>query len=529
MSKVNKIYHGDCREILPSFLSNSVDTLITDAPYGLSFMGKKWDYDVPSVETWKKCLRVLKPGGTALIFAGSRTQHRMAVNVEDAGFILKDCIMWIYGSGFPKATDISKQIDKFGGKQASYLRKDLQNILRNTSISKKEIAKYCGVSIQLINFWIKGQRIIQQKEYAKLEELLKLKGNITSHKRKVVGQQQNAMSGWSADGDTKFISRDITTSLTDESQLWDGWKSHGLKPAYEPILVAMKPNDGSYANNALTHGVAGLSIDGGRIPFKSKADKESAVFGRGTDITGGNYVGATHSTGKTDIKPDNNGRFPANVIFDERAAAMLDEQSGMLKSGGISEGQQIKESENNCMSGKDYNQTMVAREPSEGGASRFFYTAKASKAERNMGCDDLENEKFTAGNYSQSPVCKDCGKTLNGTNNHNQCSGDVEYRQMESKTTKNHHPTVKPLDLMRYLARLTKTPTGGIVIDPFCGSGTTLMACVLEGREYIGVEREAEYVEIAESRVAEAMLMDKAERSGLGLDEMKAGQQGLFE
>ena len=202
---VNKIICGSAEDVLKTLPDNCVDTIITDPPYGLSFMGKKWDYDVPSIETWRKCLRVLKPGGTLLCFAGSRTQHRMAVNVEDAGFILKDCIMYLYGSGFPKATDISKQLDK-------------------------------------------------------------------GHKREVIGQAHhgacNKPNGNSFDDDSYEWQRhfDITEPATSEAILWNGWKSHGLKPAYEPILVAMKPNDGTYANNALTWGVSGLNIDGGRIP-----------------------------------------------------------------------------------------------------------------------------------------------------------------------------------------------------------------------------------------------------------------------
>ena len=136
----NKILQGDCLEKMAELEDNSIDTIITDPPYGLSFMGKKWDYDVPSIEVWQECLRVLKPGGTALIFAGSRTQHRMAVNVEDAGFILKDCIMWLYASGFPKATDISKQLDKSAGKEPKLVgyREDFQKRARKNGVKSKD-------------------------------------------------------------------------------------------------------------------------------------------------------------------------------------------------------------------------------------------------------------------------------------------------------------------------------------------------------------------------------------------------------
>ncbi|MBA7676792.1 hypothetical protein ES703_85037 [subsurface metagenome] len=204
---INKIICEGCIEAMEDMPDNCIDTIITDPPYGLSFMGKKWDYDVPSIEIWQECLRVLKPGGTALIFAGSRTQHRMAVNIEDAGFILKDCIMWLYGSGFPKATDISKQIDKnLGGK---------------VKIGKgfKHAGEY------------NNRNLPDPTPQGKAREEMRHKPD------------------------------------TPEATLWNGWKSHGLKPAYEPILVAMKPNEGSYANNALKWGVAGLNINGGRINY----------------------------------------------------------------------------------------------------------------------------------------------------------------------------------------------------------------------------------------------------------------------
>ncbi len=216
-----KLYLGKSEKILKELEDNSVDTIITDPPYGLSFMGKKWDYDVPSVELWKECLRVLKPGGTALIFAGSRTQHRMACNVEDAGFILKDCIMWLYGSGFPKATDISKQLDK--------------------GISRKVIGKKKGTYADIRRDEKTGQD--------------GLHGGIATERPRVESY--------------------ITEPTTSEAKLWNGWKSHGLKPAYEPILVAMKPNEGTYAQNALKHGVA---INGGPVLFMMEVEDYNSVY-----------------------------------------------------------------------------------------------------------------------------------------------------------------------------------------------------------------------------------------------------------
>lgn len=405
------IIHGDSKEMLKTLDANSVDTIITDPPYGLSFMGKKWDYDVPGVELWKECLRVLKPGGTALIFAGSRTQHRMACNVEDAGFILKDCIMWLYGSGFPKATDIAKQIDK-----------------------KKGITEWKQTTPNPA--WRKGNG----------------KGATTS-------------TGWQ-----KPQRPPKPVVETPEAQLWNGWKSHGLKPAYEPILVAMKPNDGSYAENALKHGVSGLNIDGGRIE--------------------GNWTGSTRTNSpeskqvygeyaKIQTEQHSKGRFPANIILDEEAGQMLDEQSGVLTSGKM----------NSIAKGNQYNtygkmyERKVTNPASKGGASRFFYCAKASKAERNKGCEGLE-EKVSGG--------------MAGTADQTLLTGSGNIRNNKSK---NHHPTVKPLKLMEYLCTLTKTPTGGVVLDPFMGSGTTGCACKNTGREFIGIELNEEYVKIAKARV----------------------------
>jgi site-specific DNA-methyltransferase (adenine-specific) len=317
---------------------NSVDTIITDPPYGISFMGKKWDYDVPSIEIWRECLRVLKPGGTALIFAGSRTQHRMAVNVEDAGFIIKDTIMWFYGSGFPKATDISKQLIKRCEKKSTEKNEDV---------------------------------------------------------------------------------------LTEQAKLWEGWKSHGLKPAYEPIIVAMKPNDGTYANNALEWEVSGLYIDGCRISTddllnggayigKHSCSKRSSLHGDNRSAKGAGMFAEGKSTNKEYEQPL--GRYPANIIFDEEVGEILDEQNGI-----------------------DVN-----------GVSRFFYCAKVSKKERGEG---------------------------------------------------NIHPTVKPLKLMEYLCTMTKTPTGGKVLDPFMGSGTTGIACKNTGRDFIGIELDKTYYDIANKRI----------------------------
>lgn len=412
--ETNKIINGDCLEVMKSMPSNSVDTLITDPPYGLKFMGKKWDYDVPSIEIWKECLRVLKHGGTALIFAGSRTQHRMACNIEDAGFILKDCIMWLYGSGFPKATDISKQLDKRAGKKG----------------------KIIGVNPNHRN----------KENY---------RGTL---------KEMNQHTG---DGS-------LTEPTDENAKLWNGWNSHGLKSAYEPILVCMKQNEGSYADNALKYGVSGLNIDGGRIGTGEKDDRHA---GKRTKTFAKKEEAISGGEGSLDYVPNTKGRFPANIILDEESAKLLDEQSGERNAGAYPKlTKKFTGKSNITFRGKEERNERINLD--KGGASRFFYTAKASKGERDIGCEELEKKKGGSYEFRQD----------------GSLDGKIPIRQ-------NTHPTVKPLKLMEYLCLLTKTPTGGIVLDCFAGSGSTGIACKKTGRDYILIEKEKEYCEIAEARL----------------------------
>ena len=390
------IYNGDCLEVLATLPENSVDTCITDPPYELGFMGKKWDSSGIAFqpETWQAVYRVLKPGALLLAFGGTRTYHRMVCAIEDAGFEIRDMVEWVYGSGFPKSYDIGKGIDKQAGKEP-------------VVIGKRTDGRYA------YHFQDGNNQFV----------------NAENNSRKEVDSKIGL----------------ITAPSTPEAQLWDGWGT-ALKPAHEPIVVAMKPIDGNFVNNALTWGVAGLWIDGGRVDGKPRTTHKD-----------GNFTG---NSSKDAIFPMPNirttepsGRFPANLIHDGS-----DEVVGLFPqttSGARAGGDDFKLGRFENESGAWGLKTGHACEASSGSASRFFYCAKASRSERNAG--------------------------LEGTN---------------------HHPTIKPIELMRYLVRLTKTPTGGVVLDPFTGSGTTGIACVLEGREFIGIEREAEYVEIAEKRIA---------------------------
>ena len=398
---------GDCLEVLKTIPDNSIDSVVTDPPYGLSFMGKKWDYDVPSVEVWTECLRVLKPGGHLLSFAGSRTYHRMAVRIEDAGFEIRDQIMWVYGSGFPKSHNIGKAIDKIEGNEREVVGE----------VERKDFTNYNG-------------------------------------------------SMMNVDNRGKHISIDVP--ITKGNSDWEGWGT-ALKPAHEPIVMARKPlSEKSIAENVLKHGTGGINIDGSRI---DSSEKLARPINEANNNVYGNY-----NTFGNEVEPT--GRFPANIIFDEEAGQLLDEQSGVSKSNGGT---------NKILKNEIYGEIKTPQEyfnyGDKGGASRFFYCPKASKTDRNEGLDEFE-EKSALVPFKGFP-------TTNGTT-------DVVY---ERKTiNSNNHPTVKPTDLMRYLINLV-TPPNGTILDPFMGSGSTGKAAVKCGVNFIGIEKEQEYMDIASARI----------------------------
>lgn len=332
----NLILTGDCLIELKKLDANSIDAVVTDPPYGLKFMGKKWDYDVPSVEVWQEVIRVLKPGGHLLSFGGTRTYHRMVVAIEDAGFEIRDQIQWLYGSGFPKSHNIK-------------------------------------------------------------------------------------------DGDFK------------------GWGT-ALKPANEPIVLVRKPLEKGFniSQNVEKYGCGALNIDTSRVETDWENDPNKRGY-QGTNYAGGSpFAKEIHEEKKAiKRKMPTQGRWPANIILDETAAEMLDEQSG-------------------------------------GNTSRFFYVAKASKRERNAGLEGMP-QKFTA--------------TMSDG------IGAREHNENESNAyNSNHHPTVKPIKLMEYLCKLI-TPPNGVVLDPFMGSGSTGIAAKNLNFKFIGIEKEKEYVEIAEKRI----------------------------
>tara|TARA_R110000765_G_scaffold113594_1_gene205939 strand:+ start:238 stop:1395 length:1158 start_codon:yes stop_codon:yes gene_type:complete len=362
---------------------NSVDAIVSDPPYGISFMAKKWDYDVPSVEVWKEAMRVLKPGGHALIACGTRTQHRMVVNIEDAGFEIRDVVSWIYGSGFPKSLNVSKAIDKAAGAERELIPR----------------VRFDGKS---------------------------------------VGKNDEDKKGWCVASDGDLMSD--PTPATESAKQWDGWGT-ALKPACEFFTLCRKPlSEKTIAANVLKWGTGGINIDGCRV------GTGGGCSSNGDDSGDKLQSGAITGYSKPSQQVDGQGRFPANLIHDgsdEVLAGFPETKSGAHKAG------QPRNAKSKNAWTHANNDTTYVDNGSKGSAARFFYCAKASKKDRDEG---------------------------------------------------NHHPTVKPTALMAYLCRLI-TPTGGTVLDPFMGSGSTGKAAISEGFDFVGCELDADYYAIATARI----------------------------
>ena len=418
------IYSGNNLDILPTLADNSVDSIVCDPPYELGFMGKTWDNSgiAYSVELWQQCLRVLKPGGHLLAFGGTRTWHRLAVAIEDAGFEIRDNIAWLYGSGFPKSHNISKAIDKMAG-------------------AEREVVG------------------------------TKITGNARTQE------------GWA--GGQILI--DETANATDEAKQWDGWGT-ALKPAHEPIVVARKPLIGTVAQNVLKYGTGALNIDASRI------GTEELTNGFGGIPNGANNLVNSDKERNRDGQTVVSERWPANIILDEYTAELLDQQSGITKTG------DIKPYARNIGYGINiFNSTKItgSHKGDSGGASRFFYVAKASKRDRNEGLDELPETRHADRNSTDGV-------------------GGDNPRNRTNQPKQNFHPTVKPTALMQYLIRLV-TPENGTVLDPFCGSGSTGKAAILENKSFIGIELTEEYLPIIQGRLEHAYqtMLNKPEEDDL--------------
>ena len=436
LSGMIKLIQGDCLEQMKTLEDNSVDSIVSDPPYGISFMAKKWDYDVPSVEVWKEAMRVLKPGGHALIACGTRTQHRMVCNIEDAGFEIRDVVSWIYGSGFPKSLNIGKAIDKMDASDTQQERRyKFTEWVRSHDVKSRDIDKVTNTKMGSHYTTAASQPAIMTREH--LEACRHLfsevpqwvedecdKRSVESENfksRDVVGEKSSGLSGGSGNTVGRFTDSlnengkvDITTPATEAAKQWDGWGT-ALKPACEFFTLCRKPlSEKTVAANVLKWGTGGINVDGCRV---------------GTEST---------------------GRFPANLIHDGS-----EEVLGLFP------------------------------ETGDKSPARFFYCPKASKTDRNEGCESLD-DKFRA--------------CLAGSDRETNGILDDVSERFRTKPAKNNHPTVKPTALMAYLCRLI-TPPGGVVLDPYMGSGSTGKAAIKEGFGFVGVELDPGYHEIAKSRV----------------------------
>lgn len=535
---MNAVMVGDCRDRMRELPDASVDSIVTDPPYELGFMGKTWDasgiaYDVAM---WKECLRVLKPGGHLLAFGGTRTYHRMACAIEDAGFEIRDSVHWMYGSGFPKSLDVSKAIDKAAGAK----RGACDEYAPDTLAPDPEDRDICTTCF-----------------YRGVDHTVAGTGD---H----VGNIDFGMKNRCSKCDLPYFSANPCKcpkplAVTDDAKDWSGWGT-ALKPAHEPIVVARKPLVGTVAANVLQHGTGALNIDGNRV----SGDNPSIARRQGATnhLDGGEGKAAEHNASGRMVSRSSPesfraeragevlGRWPANVVLTHSAdcqqvgmasdtfgggakatsgfvagyehdgfvgqtvsvplwecvdgcpVAELDQQSGPAgaaapASGPTYSGHRQSRSMAGAFAG--HGDAPPKFHADKGGASRFFtntefdpladaapflYVAKAGKKERNAGLDELP-ERSTGAEYRPND---------DGSN------GLSSRRHGANTPRANHHPTVKPVSLMRWLVRLV-TPPNGTVLDPFLGSGTTAVAAIMEGFDWVGCEMNREYLPIIEGRV----------------------------
>jgi DNA modification methylase len=590
-----QILKGNSLDLLPTLADNSIDAIVTDPPYGLGnpdpdyiikaiqlwasgdrahipegkgFMGKSWDSFVPPPAIWDECLRVLKPGGHLLAFAGTRTYDLMGISIRMAGFEIRDSIGWVYGSGFPKSLDVSKAIDKGQG-QNLQRQFAFTAWMRSVGMTAKQIDEITDTKMGSHYTTHPTQPAIPTADlFDKLraylpevpEEIERLVAERTGiewkdyKNRKVIGQKQGTKSvdsgghGIVPGGITEPVELDITAPATPEAQQWQGWGT-ALKPALEPIVVARKPLIGTVAENVLTHGTGGLNIDASRIGSDITKDPNYRPNAKNHTGHGSSFsVGGENTRDKKDL-PDagfhnSQGRWPANLILShaescqptgktiksktgagKRTATFgtQDTQSGGDGSGGWS-GYEYETEVYECVEGcpvktldeqsgqtaskqalmnsgpKSEGWGLHNREPGirghndSGGASRFFYVAKASKRDRNEGLDELPEIQTTGGGGLTAELREDGSLET--------ASAGGKYGSIKAKQT-NFHPTVKPTALMQYLVKLV-TPPGGTVLDPFTGSGSTGKAAILEGFDFIGIELTEDYWPIIEGRLKHA-------------------------
>jgi DNA modification methylase len=395
-----KVIQGNNINVLKTYPDNHFDSIVTDPPYGIDFLGKSWDANTGALETYQECLRVLKPGGHILAFSAARTYHHLAITLEQAGFEIRDQIMWIYSSGFPKSQDIGKSIDRAAGK------KDPNYQANNFNATSTEGKGAQGQTCVKCNITL-------------VKDVDPTKSTVGKCKEEECAQKY--------------------TYQTDEGKQWAGWGTQ-LKPAHEPICMARKPLKQSIAQNCQEWGVGALNIDATRV---ETTDVIQSHYNRNSGAP--EYQGQKKNIVDVDLTTSDKGRFPSNVL------------------GEIQEEYQ-----------------------------KYFYCPKVSSKERHIG---LENPG------PQTARARDAdGNVLNYAEKKAGASANVLVEQFQLSDKGNNHPTVKPIELMKYLILLI-TPPGGKVLDPFNGSGSTGCAAVELGFDYTGIDLDANYVDISLKRI----------------------------
>lgn len=489
-----KLNTGNSLSVLKTLPDFSVDSIVTDPPYELGFMGKKWDSTgiAYNKELWEECLRVLKPGGHLLAFSGTRTYHRMTCAIEDAGFEIRDQIQWIYASGFPKSTDVSKQIDKLDAKDERLNRNyRFTEWMRTTGLNSSQIDKITNTNmgghyltkasqpavptIELFNL-LKPHITIDIPDW--VEDLVNERTVESQNfkNREVIGKHENPAG---TKGNTFPLGQEcnITKPSTPDAIKWQGWGT-ALKPANEPICVARKPFKTTVAENVLKYGVGAMNIDESRVGNEAMKSQPSGKTSRAYQ--------SEETTTAGGLCNESIGRWPANVIHDgsEEVVSLFPHTKSTIPSDKQKNGGNFPEENTIKLGLKEIQRTGFN---DNGSAARFFYCAKASKKDRNEGLEGFELKS----------------KVFNGQSNLSTIDG-FEIGSVEDKfSTKpqaNNHPTVKPTDLMAYLVRLV-TPPGGTVLDPFNGSGSTGKACARLGFNYIGIDLSQEYIDISKARI----------------------------
>jgi len=502
---LNQVVLGDCVEVMAGWPENSIDTIVTDPPYGLRFMGKEWDKALPPVEAFEQMIRVLKPGGLAFVMSSPRQDlmWRMCALLEGVGFEMRQSFLsWIYKTGFPKAYDVSKGIDTRNKRTAQDYR-DLGEFIKNRRIElglvQKDISKHfpskTGGLTGVVSNWENGSCIPNDEQWDIIKDILKIKENPYDKliERVEADREVIGYDGRTANNSIFNLGIQEKWALTKpnlpEAKQWDGWKSQtGLKPALEPILMVNKPfSESTIVDNVLRWGTGAINVDACRIPIE-KGDN-SAHYG-GLHETPAGYSGGFSEGYRTKEKE---GRFPANLLVSD----------GALDTGEITKSGDLKPHHNLSQDGEGYMKRNVygklkrqteTYNGDSGDQSRYFDldawaqhhgfldVPKPSKAERDFG-------------LTSQPL-----RVPKSKFNLNDGSKDMRFDGVIPTPRRNIHPTCKPVKLMAYLIELG-CPPGGIVLDPFVGSGTTCIAAKRLRRQWIGIEIDPEYAAIAEARI----------------------------